>query len=360
MAKVKSKKGFIIALIIVFILVVASIIAAVIIKNNVYRYVSVDSMEGMVELNRKSEPTEIFAGMHLKSGDAVRTGEASNTLLLADDDKHILAEENTGFNLEAFGTKEKGGIVINLEYGATLITIDNKLSEESSFEVHTPNATLSVRGTVFRVAYDKIEMCTTVEILEGVVEIAAGTNVILGNAGETYYIDTQGVIQNGISTGEEQSQMPAEETQGSTEVGQDIEPLPMVGLITPLTITQAEFESIYMEEKIELTAENSYEYFEVIEKDGTFYFVLKPGYTPYDDGLTVVTDTGSSALASRGASRYLFQSVNMDSADGWIESWEATGTIVKYTLPDDMWCQVGDMYIFLIEMDDGSVYTIQR
>ncbi len=359
MAKVKNKKGLICVAIIALVLVIVAIIAVFIYKSNVYRLITVDSMEGTVELNREGNSVEIFRGIHLKSGDMVNTEAESNMLLLADDDKHILAEENTGFSVIATGTEDKGGIAIHLEYGSTLITIDNKLAEESFFEVHTPNAALSVRGTVFRVTYDRIQMCTTVEIIEGVVEIATDTNVVLGNAGETYYIDTQGMIQSGTPTGEEQSGTSAGEEQG-TEVGQDIAPLPVEGLLAPLTITQAEFESNYMEEKIELTPENSGEYFEVIEKDGTFYFVLKPGYTPYEDGLTVVTNNGDSASASQGASRYLFQSVNMDSADGWIESWEATGTIAKYSLPDDMWCQIGDMYIILIEMNDGSSYSIQR
>ncbi len=359
MAKVKNKKGLICVAMIALVLVIVAMIAVLIYKSNVYRLITVDSMEGTVELNREGNSVEIFRGIHLKSGDTVNTEAESNMLLLADDDKHILAEENTGFSIEAVGTSEKGGITLHLEYGSTLITIDNKLSDGSSFEVHTPNVALSVRGTVFRVTYDRIQMCTTVEIIEGVVEIATDTNVVLGNAGETYYIDTQGMIESQTSDGEEQSGTSAGEAQ-SIEVGQDIAPLPVEGLLAPLTITQAEFESVYMEEKIELTPENSGEYFEVIEKDGTFYFVLKPGYTPYEDGLTVVIDNGDSASASQGASRYLFQSVNMDSADGWIESWEATGTIAKYSLPDDMWCQIGDKYLILIQTDEGVVFDIER
>lgn len=347
----KKKKLISLIAIIGIFLAILAVITIFIYKNNVYRLITVDSMEGTVGLNREGESLEIFEGIHLKSEDRVNTEEASNVLLLADEDKHILAEENTGFSVTAVGNEDKGGITIDLEYGTTLITIDNKLETESSFEVHTPNTALSVRGTVFRVTYDKELMRTTVEIIEGVVEIATDTNVILGNAGETYYIDTQGTIESGIPTGG---------TQGSVEVGEDIDPLPQVGLISPLTITQADFESNYMEEKIELTPENSGEYFEVIEKDGTFYFVLKPGYTPYDDGLTVVTDNGDSTSVSLGGSRYLFYAVNTDSADGWIESWEATGTIAKYTLPDDMWCQVGDKYIILIEMNSGEKYTINR
>lgn len=351
MAKAKNKKGLICAAIVVLVLVILAVIAIFIYKNNVYRLITVDSMEGAVELNREGEPVEIFKGMHLKSQDAVNTGEESNVLLLADNDKHILAEENTGFSIETVGTKEKGGITIHLEYGSTVITIENKLEEEAYFEVNTPNAALTVRGTVFRVTYDKDLMCTIVEIMEGTVEIASETDVIPGNAGETYYIDTQGLIQSGT---------PYQETEGNGEIGEDIAAVPDNGLLSPLTITQAVFESDYMEETIELTPDNSLEYFEVIEEDGIYYFVLKPGYTAYGEGYTVETNSGDSLSVSVGESRYHFAMDGADSAEGWIESWEATGTIVKYTLPDDMWCKVGDKYLILIETDDGQIFTIER
>ena len=89
------------------------------------------------------------------SEDTVETGESSKAELLADSDKHILAEENTKFVLKATGTEKSGNITINLLYGTSLIEIENKLSEESYFEVTTPNATLSVRGTTFEVNYDE-------------------------------------------------------------------------------------------------------------------------------------------------------------------------------------------------------------
>lgn len=332
-------------------------------KNKTYRMLKVESYTGNVTLQRDTTEETIFEGMHLKSGDTVSTGESSNMLLLADDDKHLLAEEKTGFSIVADGNKEKGGITIHLKYGSTLISIDNKLNAESSFEVHTPNATLSVRGTVFRVTYDDAMMYTKVEIMDGIVEITTETGVILGNAGETYYVDAQGMLQG---------ETPYEETETvgeagddgvakvELEIGEDIPELPDNGLVEPITITQAEFEANYMEEMIELTPENSKDYFEIVLKDGIYYLVLKPGYTHYGDDFNVDTNVGDYHTPTPGSSRYIFSKEGTGSPQDWIESLTASGTIVKYTIPDNMWFKVNDVYFIMIERSDGSIFNIER
>lgn len=494
----KSKKIFIIG-IIIFLAIVA--IVTILLVNRGHRLIRVESFEGVVAFMRGSEEAELINGMNLKSEDKITTGEDGLVDLLIDEDKHILAREDTCFTIVSNGNEKKGKLLIELEYGSSLIEIENKLEDGASVEVSTPNAALSVRGTTFDVEYNKDDNTTMVAVADGVVNVATdveSTEVFAGwvaivkndkievqelpiayrnythfavrywssleysdiyvkelvglnykkveqssrqNEGfvsadisTDYWLMTKSEIKETIDyygypmvecvnadgykvlcgtydggatkgyyyckeldsdlyltiyvylmsnelveaadietylpltndcyyvyvSGAEDETVENEASDDAITVGQDIAPLPQVGLISPLTITQADFESNYMEEKIELTSENSDEYFEVIEKDGTFYFVLKPGYTPYDGGIEVVIDNGESASVSLGGSRYLFYAVDTDSADGWIESWEATGTIAKYALPDDMWCQVGDKYIFVLEMNDGSNYTIYR
>lgn len=344
--------------------VIAIIVIAVVVfgkKNETYRLIKVESFEGNVSLQRDAIEEKIFEGIHLKSGDVVNTGEKSNTLLLADDDKHILAEENTCFSIEAVGNKEKGGITINLEYGSALITIDKKLNSESSFELNTPNATLSVRGTIFRVTYDKSMMYTIVEILEGTVEITSETGVSMGGAGETYHVDTQGIIR--VGTPDEESGANGEAGgDGDVEikVGEDIPELPDNGLLEPVTITQHEFEFNYMEKMIILTPDNSVEYFEVVEKDGSYYLVLKPGYTHYGNGFSVETNIGDYYTPTPGSSRYIFSLEGTGNPKDWITSLTASGTIVKYSIPDNMWYKLDDDYIIMIERSDGSIFCIER
>lgn len=168
--------------------VIAAIIAAVLIfgnKGEVYRLIRINGFEGGVSVYRSSLTMDAFDGMQLISEDTVEVGSEAFLELLADEDKHICAEENTGFTLISTGTSESGYLCVNLLYGKGLFTIDNKLGENSSFEVKTPNATLSVRGTSFSVEYDISAGETNVEVFEGTVWASHdGTEDIL-NAGDT-------------------------------------------------------------------------------------------------------------------------------------------------------------------------------
>jgi len=169
----KNKKILIFSVVAIILTIVAIIIIILTGKRETYRFIEVDQYNGSVTLERNGTKPELFEGLHLITDDMVSTGDASDILLLADTDKHILVEENTGFSVEAEGNETKGRIAVNLMYGSSLITIDNKLPDGSEFVVNTPNAALSVRGTVFHVFYDPETETTTVEVTEGVVEVVS-------------------------------------------------------------------------------------------------------------------------------------------------------------------------------------------
>lgn len=57
---------------------------------------------------------------------------------------------------------EKSKTVIELQSGAITNDIRNKLSEGSSCEVNTPNSTMSVRGTMFRVVVYEVKDSITI------------------------------------------------------------------------------------------------------------------------------------------------------------------------------------------------------
>lgn len=161
-------------------------------KENRYRLIKVNGYEGNVNVVREGEEElTVFEGLQLVSEDLVSVEEKAFLELLADSDKHIGAQENTGFILHAEGDSENGRIAIDLLYGEALFTIDHALSEGDSFQVNTPNATLSVRGTSFSVAFDPVTGETTVEVFEGTVwaeyngmteELNAGDIRIIGGA----------------------------------------------------------------------------------------------------------------------------------------------------------------------------------
>ena len=67
----------------------------------------------------------------------------------ADDDKFIHLDEHTTIKLNATGTSDKSKTSIELLEGGITSDIRNKLSADSSYEINTPNSSMSVRGTVF-------------------------------------------------------------------------------------------------------------------------------------------------------------------------------------------------------------------
>lgn len=176
----------------------AAVAAAVLLlaPKEEYRLIKVNSFNGSVMVQREKEGgLGAFEGMKLISGDSVNVGEKSFLELLADSDKHICAEADTGFLLSSGGNEQNGYITIELLYGKSLFTIDNKLPEGSFFDVKTPNVTLSVRGTSFSVEYDRETCETRVEVLSGKVWASYyGTEQML-EAGEALNINPEDLGQ---------------------------------------------------------------------------------------------------------------------------------------------------------------------
>lgn len=185
----KRKKGFI-AIGIALLIIIA--IVLVVVLNKGHRVIKVESLEGAVTLERDAAANDIFVNMNLQSEDTITTGENGLIGLLADEDKHIAAVENTCFKIVSVGNEKKGTIRIELQYGTSLIQIDNKLPEGASFEVKTSNATLSVRGTIFEVTYIPETNTTILKVTEGIVQVDTNVETGMVNAGETVIItDTQ-------------------------------------------------------------------------------------------------------------------------------------------------------------------------
>ena len=143
-------------------------------SNGTFRTVSIENYNGDIGIIHKDKAVEVYKGMQLHAEDEASTGEASSLTMIIDTDKHIIADENTSFRLEMTGDEKKGTVRIILDDGGTLIRIDNKLNPDSAFKVATPNATMSVRGTIFSVRYDSGNQTTVVFVEEGSVHVTYG------------------------------------------------------------------------------------------------------------------------------------------------------------------------------------------
>ena len=186
-------------------------------KEEAYRVIKVNSFEGETAMNRGEEAVELFEGIQLVSNDKVTTGSDGLVELLVDSDKNIAASEDTCFSIEAVGSETQGKVTIHLEYGTTLIEIQNKLTDGSEFEVVTPNATLSVRGTTFEVTYDSVNNETIVSVTDGVVEATTNIESKEINAGETVVIQDVNIVEDGDSEAGETAEEVSTEHDPSTD-----------------------------------------------------------------------------------------------------------------------------------------------
>ena len=186
----KSGKKKLIALIAAIVAVVCVVaVVLILVLPGGHRVIKVNSIVGEVNFTRADAPQEIMEGMNLQSEDMIITGTDGVAELLADEDKVIVAQPNTCFAIKATGDQNKGKLQIELQYGATVIDIANKLPDGSEFDVTTANASLSVRGTTFSVRYDELEKVTVVITNDGVVEVSAGGQSVMVNAGEMAIVE---------------------------------------------------------------------------------------------------------------------------------------------------------------------------
>ena len=199
MKKVSKKLPIIIGIILVVVIAIVGTI--VVVANKGHRVIKVDKVSGEASLERKDNEQEIYENINLQSEDAVITGQDGQVELLIDSDKHIWAQENTKFKVVSSGDENKGKLKIELQYGTSLVEIEEKLPEGAFFEVETPNATIGVRGTVFETSYCKEENRTVVAVISGVVEITTDTeNVIVETGQSAIVVDdiVEGVVENNV------------------------------------------------------------------------------------------------------------------------------------------------------------------
>lgn len=144
-------------------------------KDEGYRMMQIYQVEGTATIDRENIGSmDAYVNLNLLSGDKVSVSPDSYVRLKVDDDKYILAEAGSVFSIFTTGSDKSGKTDIQLEKGAITVEVENKLSEDSSFEVTTPNSVMAVRGTVFRISTEvdaDNKDITIVTIFDGTVTV---------------------------------------------------------------------------------------------------------------------------------------------------------------------------------------------
>jgi ferric-dicitrate binding protein FerR (iron transport regulator) len=123
----------------------------------------------------------------LDSGTQIRTGEDSSVLLTYPDDSKTVAAPNTELEILQMSSLPSGNrriILIRQNLGQTLNLVQPSDSANSIFEIQTPAATVTVRGTEFSVSVSD-EGVTEVKVIEGTVEVTAMGMTVTLNVGQS-------------------------------------------------------------------------------------------------------------------------------------------------------------------------------
>lgn len=171
------------------VLLVAAVVMVVILftgrAGETYRSIKVVETNGKVTIGREGiGDLDAAVNMNLVSGDSVQTGEGAYVVLMLDTDKYVMLGESGSMQVIAEGDEKAGRTSIQLAQGSVLSEIQNPLGQGASYDVVTPNATMSVRGTVFEIDRSADGLVTLL-VYDGAVALGLdGQESALYNAGE--------------------------------------------------------------------------------------------------------------------------------------------------------------------------------
>jgi surface protein len=164
-------------------------------KNEGYRSIRIVELEGTVTIDRENVGNlSASVNMNLMSGDYVATEQGAYVVLRLDADKYVMLGECGAMEVTAEGDETVGRTSIRLDAGSVLSEIQNPLGQGAAYDIVTPKATMSVRGTVFEVRNHGNGSEDTVSVLvyDGSVEIDLdGREPVMCREGE-YSEFTQG------------------------------------------------------------------------------------------------------------------------------------------------------------------------
>jgi hypothetical protein len=139
--------------------------------------VEVKSLFGKVMYKPLDLPiTELLPEVLLKAGDEVITGDGGSVELIFADGAKIILRANSSLIFDTLSQYGDTGMVdtrARLQSGRVDTKIPTSIGSGSRFQINTPAATTSVRGTGYRISVNSEENITRTEVLEGSVAVSA-------------------------------------------------------------------------------------------------------------------------------------------------------------------------------------------
>ncbi|MBR6294121.1 MAG: FecR domain-containing protein [Lachnospiraceae bacterium] len=127
--------------------IAAAVILIFVVGRNDYRSIKVFEIGGDARVERGADTLDAFKDMSLSSGDVLEVPDDSFVRLKLDDDKYVYLEAGTRIELYATGTEKDSKTRVFVKRGSMMTEVRKKLSARSSYDIVTPNTTMSIRGT---------------------------------------------------------------------------------------------------------------------------------------------------------------------------------------------------------------------
>jgi hypothetical protein len=143
----------------------------------VYQVAAVDQVTGVVEAMTAGVDSwhPVSAGEYLENGASLRTGSQASARLTLSDGSTVGLESETELVLTSMSARRDGGgrvVVIDQATGHVYAGVPPLPDQASVFEIQTPSAAVTVRGTEFSVQVER-NGTTCVTVVEGMVDVVA-------------------------------------------------------------------------------------------------------------------------------------------------------------------------------------------
>ena len=152
---------------------IAGIVAAVILlAGNGYTATTMRLLrvEGSVNIeNSKGETKPVIDKIRFQSGDALNTGDDGIASVGLDDTKIVTLQSDSRVEFQ----KQNKKLELKLTKGALYFEVTEHLKDDETYEIHTSNMTVGIRGTSGYVYYDESDKRESLIITDGVVEVSA-------------------------------------------------------------------------------------------------------------------------------------------------------------------------------------------
>ena len=154
------------------VLIVGIIVAVILISNKGYTATTMRLLrvEGTVNIEDSKGGTKpVLDKIRFQSGDALNTGNDGLASVGLDDTKIVTLQSDSRVEFQ----KQNKKLELKLTKGALFFEVMEHLKDDETYEIHTSNMTVGIRGTSGYVYYDESDKRESLVVTDGVVEVSA-------------------------------------------------------------------------------------------------------------------------------------------------------------------------------------------